>query len=141
MDCYYCSQVGNAYRVSGIQLYSCTIAHGSSVQLYMMSVDLDLTGCLEESIVVCRVCMLYDSRSYGMSLRLGAAVLRALAGVTMIVSGLAIGCDGRPPIVFLNGQSTCGDPRHMGGARQAARCPYDAAEPSWALHSALTVLQ
>ena len=40
-----------------------------------------------------------------------------------------------------NGQSTCGDPRHMGGARQAARCPYDAAEPSWALHSALTVLQ
>ena len=67
-DCYYCSQVIDAYRVSGIQPYSCTIAHGSSVQLYMMSVDLDLTGCLEESIVVCRVCMLYDPRSYGMSL-------------------------------------------------------------------------
>ena len=41
---------------------------GFYVQLYMMSVYLDLTGCLEESIVVCRVCMLYDPRSYGMSL-------------------------------------------------------------------------
>jgi hypothetical protein len=37
--------------------------------------------------------------------------------------------------------STWGLPRHMGGVRQAARCPYGAAEPSWALHSALTVLQ
>ena len=45
----------------GIQPYSCTIAHGSSVQLYMMSVDLDLTGCLEFSIVVWRVYMYMPS--------------------------------------------------------------------------------
>ena len=32
-----------------------------------------------------------------------------------------------------NGQSTWGLPRHMGGVRQAARCPYGAAEPSWAM--------
>ena len=31
-----------------------------------------------------------------------------------------------------NGQSTLGLPMHMGGVRQAARCPYDAGEPSWA---------
>ena len=32
-----------------------------------------------------------------------------------------------------NVQSTWGLPRHMGGVRQAARCPYGAAEPSWAM--------
>ena len=32
-----------------------------------------------------------------------------------------------------NGQSTWGLPMHMGGVRQAARCPYGAAEPSWAM--------
>ena len=32
-----------------------------------------------------------------------------------------------------NGQSTLGLPMHMGGVRQAARCPYGAAEPSWAM--------
>ena len=32
-----------------------------------------------------------------------------------------------------NVQSSCGLPRHMGGVRQAARCPYGAAEPSWAM--------
>ena len=48
----YYSRMGDAYRVSGVQPYSCTVAHGSSVQLYMMSVDIDLTGCLELSIVV-----------------------------------------------------------------------------------------
>ena len=32
-----------------------------------------------------------------------------------------------------NGQSTWGLPRHMGGLRQSARCPYGAAEPSWAM--------
>ena len=70
MDCYYCSQIGDAYRVFSVQPYSCTVAHGSSVQLYIMSVNLlvDLTGCLEYLIVVCRVYMPYDLRSYGMSL-------------------------------------------------------------------------
>ena len=32
-----------------------------------------------------------------------------------------------------NVQSTWGLPRHMGGVRQSARCPYGAAEPSWAM--------
>ena len=32
-----------------------------------------------------------------------------------------------------NGQSTWGLPRHMGGVRESARCPYGAAEPSWAM--------
>ena len=32
-----------------------------------------------------------------------------------------------------NGQSTWGLPMHMGGVRQAARCPYGAAKPSWAM--------
>ena len=32
-----------------------------------------------------------------------------------------------------NGQSTLGLPMHMGGVRQAARCPYGAVEPSWAM--------
>ena len=32
-----------------------------------------------------------------------------------------------------NVQSTCGLPMHMGGVRQAARCPYGAAEPPWAM--------
>ena len=32
-----------------------------------------------------------------------------------------------------NGQSTWGLPRHMGGVRQSAQCPYGAAEPSWAM--------
>ena len=32
-----------------------------------------------------------------------------------------------------NGQSTWGLPRHMGGVRHSARCPYSAAEPSWAM--------
>ena len=32
-----------------------------------------------------------------------------------------------------NEQSTWGLPMHMGGVRQAARCPYGAAEPSWAM--------
>ena len=68
MDCYYCSQIGDAYRVFSVQPYSCTVAHGSSVQLYIMSVNLYLTGCLEYLVVVCRVYMPYDLRSYGMSL-------------------------------------------------------------------------
>ena len=32
-----------------------------------------------------------------------------------------------------NVQSTWALPRHMGGVRQTARCPYNAAEPSWAM--------
>jgi len=32
-----------------------------------------------------------------------------------------------------NVQSTWALPRHMGGVRQTARCPYGAAEPSWAM--------
>ena len=32
-----------------------------------------------------------------------------------------------------NGQSTWGLPRHMGGVRYSARCPYGATEPSWAM--------
>ena len=32
-----------------------------------------------------------------------------------------------------NVQGTWGLPRHMGGVRQAARCPYGAAEPPWAM--------
>ena len=32
-----------------------------------------------------------------------------------------------------NGQSTWRLPMHMGGVRQAARCPYGAAEPPWAM--------
>ena len=32
-----------------------------------------------------------------------------------------------------NGQSTWGLPRHIGGVRQSAQCPYGAAKPSWAM--------
>ena len=41
--------------------------------------------------------------------------------------------ENRPCPKKRNGQSTCGLPRHMGGVRQSARCPYGAAEPSWAM--------
>ena len=41
--------------------------------------------------------------------------------------------ENRPCPKKRNGQSTWGLPRHMGGVRESARCPYGAAEPSWAM--------
>ena len=41
--------------------------------------------------------------------------------------------ENRPCPKKRNGQRTWGLPRHMGGVRESARCPYGAAEPSWAM--------
>ena len=101
--------------------------------------------CICAQQMVCRLSMRSLNRSGCARARADDSGIQGARGGARVTCILALLAFWRRPCWALpkkrNGQSTSGDPRHMGGARQAARCPYDAAEPSWALHSALTVLQ